>query len=235
MKHTEIKIYKVGGCVRDSLLGVKSKDIDYSVEAPSFEAMYEAIKMLGAEIFLEKPEYFTIRAKWRDDAADFVLCRKEGSYYDGRHPSSVEVGTIYDDLARRDFTVNAMAQVVDDPNGTIIDPHGGMRDLQSRMIRCVGSAGERFTEDGLRMLRAIRFSITKDFILDSDIIALLINRSFWEPRLGGVSIERIREELHKCFIHNTPRTLATFDLYRSLRGYLFTTGGLWLKPTLEGR
>ena len=153
-----IKFYQVGGSVRDDLLGFPSKDIDYSVEAPSFEAMKSEIVNRGGEIFLEKPEYLTIRANVPNmGACDYVLCRKDGAYYDGRRPESVEIGTIRDDLARRDFTVNAMAINED---GELIDPHGGKVDLLHKTLRCVGNAHERFSEDYLRMLRAIRFCIT---------------------------------------------------------------------------
>lgn len=231
---TRAVYYQVGGSVRDELLGLKSKDIDYTVEAPSYGAMKLDLLCRDAEIFLEKPEYLTIRAKVESmgGACDFVLARKDRAYYDGRHPESVELGTILDDLARRDFTVNAIARSGD---GTLIDPHGGLKDIKGKVIRCVGSAEQRFSEDGLRMLRAIRFSITKEMSLDHNITRCLGLRSFWEPRLNGVSVERMREELHKCFSFSTPRTLGVFDLYRSLRNHLFETTNLWLKPTLEGR
>lgn len=230
---TKAVYYQVGGSVRDEFLGLKSKDIDYTVVAPSYEAMKLDLICRDAEIFLEKPEYLTIRAKVvsMGGACDFVLARRDGNYWDGRHHESVEPGTILDDLARRDFTVNAIAKAAD---GTIIDPHDGVRDIKGRTIRCVGSAESRFSEDGLRMLRAIRFSITKDMSLDFNITKCLGSRSFWEPRLVGVSVERVREELHKCFSHSTTRALCTFDFYRSLRNYLFETS-LWLKPTLESR
>jgi tRNA nucleotidyltransferase (CCA-adding enzyme) len=95
-----IEYFKVGGFVRDAILGVKSKDIDYAVQAPSYEAMAADIVARGGKIFYEKPEYLTIRAKMNGEDADFVLCRKEGAYSDARHPDKVEPGTIDDDLAR---------------------------------------------------------------------------------------------------------------------------------------
>src|SRR5689334_19330699 len=100
----KVKLYKVGGYVRDQVLGLKSKDIDYAVEAESYDAMKNHLIEKGAKIYLEQPQYFTIRGKLNDEDADFVLCRKEGKYSDGRRPDTVEIGTIYDDLARRDFT-----------------------------------------------------------------------------------------------------------------------------------
>lgn len=227
------KFYQVGGSVRDEILGLKSKDIDYAVEAPSFNHMREAILERGGEVFLETPQYFTIRARVPAlGACDFVLCRKDGAYDDGRHPKQVEVGTIFDDLARRDFTVNAIAKAED---GTIIDPHEGVKDLKERKLRCVGKASERFTEDGLRMIRAIRFAISKSLMIDPDIRGCLQDEFFFGPRLIGISIERIREELHKCFAFDTPRTLVYWGDYAKILNFLFRSGKIWLKPTLEAR
>ena len=135
-----MKMYKVGGFVRDQILGVKSKDVDYAVEASSFYDMERCIFEMGGEIFLSTPQFFTIRAKLNGEVADFVLCRKESQYSDGRHPDKVEVGTIYDDLARRDFTMNAIALCED---GTYIDPHNGIYDIVRCLIRWVGSPNDR--------------------------------------------------------------------------------------------
>lgn len=124
---SSIKFYQVGGSVRDSFIGLKSKDIDYAVEAPSFDAMREAIKERGGEIFLETPQFLTIRANVPGmGACDYVLCRKDGEYVDGRRPETVTAGTILDDLARRDFTMNAIAIAED---GTILDPFDGRKDI----------------------------------------------------------------------------------------------------------
>ncbi len=229
-----VKFYQVGGSVRDTLLGEKSRDIDYAVEASSFEDMRAAILSRGGEIFLETPQYFTIRAKVPAlGACDFTLCRKEHwGYSDGRHPDKVEVGSLMDDLARRDFTINAMAYGED---GALIDPYGGVDDLADRKVKCVGRADERFTEDGLRMLRALRFAIVKGFGLDHDIVDCLLSRRFFEPRLRGVSTERIKDELHKCFQHSTNETLIRLTIYTELRSYIFNNHQLWLKPTMEAR
>lgn len=227
-----VRFYKVGGAVRDHFLGLTSKDIDYAVEADSFEAMREAILERGGEVFLETPQYFTIRARVPGlGACDFVLCRKDGSYSDGRRPDSVECGTIYDDLARRDFTVNALAI---DEQGGLLDPHNGLTDIRTKTLRTVGKAEDRFTEDGLRLLRALRFAVTKEFVLDVAISDCLYNPEFFEPRLKGVSNERIREELGKMFKHSTPDTIRWFDHFLDFRDYLFS-GDIWLKPTLELR
>lgn len=227
-----VTYYRVGGAVRDSLLGLKSKDIDYAVEAGSYEEMLADLKALGAEIFLEKPEYLTVRAKMHGEASDYVLCRKDGAYYDGRHPDTVTPGTIYDDLARRDFTINAMAV---HPVDGLIDPHGGEYDLKMRHLRTVGSAQERFREDGLRMLRALRFSITKGLTLNKDIVRLLKDYTFVHENIKGVSVERVREELAKCFAHDTYLTIQLLGTFDTLTRNILHDGKLWFKPTLETR
>jgi len=236
-----IRFFEVGGAIRDSFLGVQNKDRDFSVEAESWEAMREHIHSIASKVFLESPEHLTIRAlvptgeivrgKPVQEARDFVLCRKDGPSSDGRHPDFVEAGTIWDDLARRDFTVNAMA--VDLQTGELLDPHGGRADLEARILRCVGGAEARFLEDALRILRAIRFSITKDLQMDEEILSVLHeDGERWAEHLMAVSVERIREEMLKCFKHDT---LATLTLLASINPALsraIFSRGLRLEPTL---
>lgn len=224
-----VKMYLVGGYVRDKILGVKSKDMDYSVEAESYAAMKEAIEQRGGDIFLEKPEYLTIRARVPGlGAADFVLCRKDGIYIDGRRPEDVEPGTLMDDLARRDFTMNAIAMSED---GEYIDPFEGRDAIEHGIIRCVGEAHDRFAEDHLRMLRAIRFAITKNMHMVPVIYDCLEDPDMVD-KLAKVSIERVREEMLKCFHHSTLDTLRLLGDLPLVRDVVFGSG-LWLKPTLE--
>lgn len=225
-----IKFYIVGGYVRDQILGVPSKDKDYAVEAPSYEAMRDYIAQHG-KIWQERPEYFTIRAKLNGEDCDYVLCRKEGFYSDGRRPDSVQMGTILDDLSRRDFTCNAIA-IRDD--GSYYDPFDGSNDLQNRILRCVGNPKERFSEDSLRLLRAIRFSITKQMVLDPSIIDCLHDVDI-VSKLENVSIERIREELIRCFAYNTQHTLSSLEYYWKVKEAVFGTGDLILTPTIKAR
>lgn len=241
-----IELYEVGGCVRDGLLGIPTKDIDFTVVAPSYADMRAFLVDTGFEIFLETPEYLTIRARFPrlivDEriprrftmeknlpTADFVLARKEGAYSDGRRPDEVIAGTLLDDLGRRDFTVNALAR---DFEGTLIDPFGGVYDLEHGLLRAVGNAENRIREDALRALRAIRFHITKGFFWDGELEAALMSE-WLPPLLASVSAERRREELDKCFKVNTMRTL---DILASLpvefRQAVFKDG-LRLKPTME--
>lgn len=221
------KFYQVGGCVRDRLLGIQSKDIDFSVEAASYDAMREAVIARGCEVKVDKPEFVTIRAVHPElGGVDFVLCRKDGTYEnDGRRPDFVEIGTLSDDLARRDFTVNAMAEAED---GSLIDPHGGQIDLAARVLRCVGDTDKRLREDSLRMLRAIRFAITKGFHLSCEIKHFLHG---YARLLDNISIERIREELLKCFEKDTLLTLQYLEDFKEIRREIFKRN-LKLTPTI---
>lgn len=225
-----IKLYKVGGYTRDLFLGIRSKDVDYSVEADSYEAMIDHIVSEGGKIYEFKPEYLTVRARFNDEDRDFVLCRKDGVYRDGRHPEGTEVGTLYDDLARRDFTMNAIAL---DEDQNIIDPFDGRADLNRGIIRCVGNATDRMKEDSLRLIRAIRFSITKKMTMDFDIRRMFYSHE-WMNRLSMVKEDRIRQELTKMFSFSTIETINAFREYPLLADACFS-GSLWLKPTSEAK
>jgi len=230
---SKVKIYQVGGSVRDELLGIKSKDIDYAVEAESYEVMRDYLIKEGYMIFLETPEYFTIRAKFPKShpnqklTVDFSLCRSDGHYSDQRRPDQVKVASLMDDLGRRDFTVNAIAK---DISGELIDPYDGQKDLERRLLRAVGSAEDRIKEDPLRVVRAVRFAITKGFKFDSELEQVI--HADWLPEmLGQVSIERVREELTKAMHHDTILTMELLTGFsREFREAIFRDG-LWLMPT----
>src|SRR5579871_4881116 len=204
----DIKLYEVGGCVRDSLLGKPSKDVDFVVVAPSYEAMKTHLVANGFRIYLEKPEFVTIRAgvpsshplRARTKDADFVLARKDSPTSDGRRPDYVEPGTLEDDLARRDFTVNALAR--DPVTNEIIDFHDGIDDLLNKRLKFVGKPMTRICEDGLRVLRGLRFSITKGFEFDYGTWEALTSLKAAEM-LHCVSEERVREEIEKMMAFNT--------------------------------
>jgi tRNA nucleotidyltransferase/poly(A) polymerase len=256
---TSIRFMQVGGCVRDRFIDplANPKDIDFACEVNGCNTVDEAFGALithldseGFTIFLAKPEFFIVRAKFpkgHDHAglvADFVLCRKDGPSTNARHPDFVLPGTIMDDLARRDFTLNAFAQCMNgefiDPfggaiaqsmNGEVIDPFGGRKDIADRIIRFVGDPMERLREDSLRALRGLRFSITKGFILHPDTFAA-INDPAVIPLLASVSTERVREELDKMFRASTLETLDLLchSLNREFLECLFDNG-LRLMPT----
>ncbi len=238
-----VVFYEVGGCVRDSLLGVPSKDIDFSVEAESYDEMRRAVVSLcggdpdnaehaaekGPFIKVDKREFVTIRGVHpKLGGVDFVLCRKDGTYtLDGRRPDFVEAGDIYDDLARRDFTVNAIARRED---GTLIDPHNGQSDLAQKVLRCVGNAEKRLSEDSLRILRALRFSLTKGFALENELRCFIRSQAAADS-LSRISIERIREELLKCFDFDTLATLRMLEDFWRIRAHVFGRN-LKLSPTI---
>jgi tRNA nucleotidyltransferase (CCA-adding enzyme) len=224
-----MNIFEVGGTIRDALLGLKNKDRDFAVEAESYDAMKEEFLARGGTIYLERPQFFAIRGKLPEIGdADYVLCRRDGFYSDGRHPDSVEIGTIFDDLARRDFTSGAMAKNIE--TGEIIDPFNGKADTLARILRCVGDTEKRMEEDALRMLRAIRFNIVKKFSLDSDIYLFLRDERNAEL-LNSVSVERIREELLKCFDCDTLATLEMLRSFPALEKNIFARN-LKLTPTI---
>lgn len=236
-----MKVFLVGGFLRDEFLGVPSKDVDFAVEGESFDSMVENLTNEGFNIWQERPQYFTVRAGIPDGHplrsvakdADFVLCRKDGESSDNRRPDWVDHGTIFDDLARRDFTVNAMARNME--TGELLDPQGGRWDLRCRILRCVGDPMERFKEDGLRILRAIRFTITKDLTPSVSLLNLLQYNTELPELVSGIAIERVREEIGKIFQYDTANGLQTFMRFTSpeLREAIFRDG-LWLRPTLRG-
>ena len=239
--HAYTEMYLVGGYVRDLLLNRKSHDIDIAMET-SFNDMLTFINQHGT-VFVKKEQFGTIRSKIGNTVYDFSICRKDGAYSDHRHPNDITVGTIYDDLSRRDFTINAMAIPVRFLNGdnidysldNIIDPFNGQTDIQNRIIRCVGNTDARLNEDPLRLLRAVRFSIILGFELDASIIKCLHDGNMINC-LQYVSSERIIDELTKCFAHDTLKTLNVLGTYSELKTYIFSNiNGLWLKPTNKQR
>jgi len=238
---TSITLYEVGGCVRDSLLGIKSKDVDFSCVVEGVDTVEEAYDEMRAEVlrrggkvYLETPQFYTIRAKVPGlGDVDLVLARHEEGYSDGRHPDFVRPGTLEEDLRRRDFTVNALARGED---GVIIDLFGGVDDLKKRILRPVGVAADRFREDPLRVFRAFRFEITKGlYIWDisafrMELAGLLLNRAF-----DSVSTDRIREELDKAFRHDSVGAMLKLSYdYPILLG-IMNERKLWLKVTSEAR
>jgi tRNA nucleotidyltransferase/poly(A) polymerase len=135
---------------------------------------------------------------------------------------------LYDDLERRDFTLNALAK---DDDGTIIDFFDGMTDLKKGLLRTPLPCEETFHDDPLRILRAIRFSITKGFTIPDEMAEVIAHYDF-EVHMAVVSEERIREELLKCFKHDTAGTLKKLWQFPFLMDYVFRTN-IWLKPTVE--
>jgi tRNA nucleotidyltransferase/poly(A) polymerase len=242
------QIFKVGGCVRDKFLGVHSKDIDFTfvldeldqTVEQGFQIMTEWMTERGFEIFLSTPDCFTIRARFPKDhqftgmVADFVMARKEVGYVEGTRRPILELGTLHDDLLRRDFTVNAIAESVD---GEIIDPFGGVADLKLGILRTPLPAEQTMMDDPLRILRALRFKITKGFSIDDQIWLAMAQPEILEKLKTTVSAERIRDEVFKMMKQDTPLTIQILSLVdtQSIPGFidLVFGRGLWLKPTFE--
>lgn len=240
------KFYEVGGKVRDEILEIESKDVDY-VAVPGedllkdvnsahsmFNILEGYLKEEGFEIFLLTLDCFTIRAKFPQGhkysgVADFVMARKEVGYIPGTRTPLVVPGTLYDDLERRDFTLNALAK---DDDGNIIDYFGGLEHLRKGYLKTPIDCKITFDDDPLRILRAIRFCITKGFFISPYMDGVMQDYDY-ETKMPVVSVERIREELYKCFKYDTIKTLKTLHEFPALRNYIFKENILWLKPTLE--
>ncbi len=245
-------LYLVGGAVRDHFLNVRTKDFDIAVEAPSFAAMCDYLKNLDVRPWITRPEYVTVRGSiprvrlvelfqtaWgpvpiefpeREYVdADFTMCRAETMYSDNRHPDVVTPTHIFHDLARRDFTMNAMAV---SEGGELLDPYRGLDDIHNGELEVVGDPAARFTEDPLRMLRAIRFMVRYGMEPSARLTRALDNELLAEG-LKTLPEERIQTELQKAFHHDTWTTLLKLAHWFPEVGERCFTGGLWLKPTLE--
>lgn len=204
--------YIVGGSVRDSLLGKTPSDWDICTSAKPNKVI-ELFNSSGHKTIETGLKHGTITIVIVDEHFEVTTFRMDGDYSDGRRPDSVQfTDDIVKDLSRRDFTINAMAY--NEKDG-LVDPYNGLDYLNSRVVRCVGNPNERFQEDGLRMLRAIRFASQLGFKIDRQTaIAIVDNRRL----LRCISQERVREELNKILISKNPsggmtalRTLKLLD------------------------
>lgn len=229
------KFFEVGGCIRDELMGLHSKDVDFSVVASdaipienAFDALEQWMNDNNFKICEIKKEFHTIRAlvpkthslHERTRVADFVLARRDGPSSDGRHPDWVESGSLLDDLSRRDFTVNAIARAED---GTLIDPFDGQSDIHNRILRFVGDPEQRIKEDGLRVLRGIRFSITKGLTMEATTHETIFSPLAPEM-IRKVKPDRIREELNKMLRHDSLATMKMLGTHPVLIESIFRNG-----------
>lgn len=183
--------YVVGGCVRDSILGRGPHDWDICTPALACELLAE-FEEKGYRVIPTGLQHGTITVHLNGNNYEITTFRRDGEYSDGRHPDTVEFTSdlIYD-LERRDFTMNAIAY---NPEEGLIDPYCGYEDIQDRRIRCVGNPDDRFREDGLRILRALRFSCQLNFAIDETTArAMLDNKEL----INNVSMERINTEFIK--------------------------------------
>lgn len=202
--------FLVGGCVRDLLLGKNPKDWDIATNATP-----EEIQAVFPDSFYEN-DFGTVGVKTESEndtekVVEVTPYRKEGTYSDARRPDSVEFGvSLSEDLTRRDFTVNAIAYRV----GTeeLVDEHNGREDLQKKILRTVGDPKERFREDALRMMRAIRLSAELNFAIADETAAAIVTESH---QLAKISKERIRDEFIR--IVETPQPMQAIFLAQRLK------------------
>ena len=191
--------YIVGGCVRDSILGRTPGDWDITTSAAP-----EETKSLFARTFDTGIEHGTITVLLNGEGFEVTTYRIDGKYEDNRHPSKVQfTRSLSEDLLRRDFTINAMAYNEQDG---LVDLFHGMEDLKKGVIRCVGNAEARFSEDALRILRAIRFSAQLGFEIDEETKE---GMKLLAPTLENISAERIQVELVKMLTSDRPELIRT--------------------------
>ena len=195
--------YVVGGCVRDSFLGRIPDDWDITTSALPQEVKKVFSKTIDTGI-----QHGTVTVRQNHKSFEVTTYRVDGEYLDGRHPKQVSfTRSLEEDLKRRDFTINAMAY--NDDEG-LVDIFGGIDDLDKKVIRAVGNATERFSEDALRMLRALRFSAQLDFEIEKDTFLAIKDLA---STITKISAERIQVELIKLITSNHPEKM--IDVYNS--------------------
>lgn len=186
--------YAVGGCVRDSILGRTPNDWDITTSAKPLET-----KSLFKRTFDTGIQHGTISVLLGKEIYEVTTFRIDGEYEDSRHPKEVSfTRDLKEDLLRRDFTINAMAY---NPRVGLVDLYGGEKDLQNKVIKCVGNAVDRFTEDALRIMRAVRFAAQLEFTIDNETEEAIRNLA---DTLSKISAERIQVELIKMLVSDHP-------------------------------
>ena len=241
------QIYEVGGCVRDEIIGVHTNDIDFTFVLDNtnqtidegWDEMLSHLKNEGFKIFLETKDCFTVRAKFPKGhvneglVADFVMARKEVGYILGTRKPILELGTLEDDLRRRDFTLNALAKDLD---GTIVDLFEGRKHLEEGILVTPLNPIKTFFDDPLRMIRALRFSITKGFEIDPEVWDAMFEPGLIEHLKKVVSKERIQGEVSKMMKHDTVSTLRLLAKIDKIEPKLLEVmfgGDIWLLPSTK--
>lgn len=190
--------YPVGGCVRDLLLGREPGDVDVCTAARPEEVMALFPRAIPTGL-----QHGTVTVPTETGNVEVTTFRREGGYADARHPDAVTFDAgLREDLSRRDFTVNAMAL---GREGEVVDPFEGREDLERKLIRCVGDPDKRFSEDALRMLRALRFCAQLGFVTDEATLAAMGRNAHLAEK---VSRERIRVELEKTLLSPSPEEVS---------------------------
>lgn len=199
LMHAGYEAYAVGGCIRDSLLGRSPGDWDITTSAPP-----QRVKALFRKTVDTGIQHGTVTVMSGREGFEVTTYRIDGEYEDGRHPKEVVfTANLLEDLKRRDFTINAMAY--NEQEG-LIDAFHGAEDLKRSVIRCVGEPKERFTEDALRMMRAVRFAAQLGFVIEEETRDAIKNLA---GNLSMVSAERIQAELVKLLVSDHPGEFLT--------------------------
>lgn len=196
LRDSGFSAYAVGGCIRDSLLGrpVHDWDITTAARPENTKAVFSDLRTLDTGL-----RHGTVTVLCENEPYEITTYRIDGAYADGRHPDAVAfTDLLAEDLKRRDFTVNAMAYA---PSDGLVDLFGGREDLQRRLMRAVGDPAERFTEDALRILRAVRFAAVLGFSVEEETFSAACAL---RDRLSMVSGERICQEMNKLLCADSP-------------------------------
>ena len=214
--------FMVGGCVRDSILNLAPNDYDITTSATPQEIMniFKDYKIIDTGI-----KHGTVSIILNNNIYEITTYRIEGEYENNRRPKNVEfTSNIEEDLKRRDFTINAMAY---NEQFGIVDKFNGLEDLQKRIIKTVGNPDERFEEDGLRMIRAIRFSSKLGFSIEENTLNSIYKNAYI---IKNISIERINDEFTKTLVSNNPQNiillyktkiLENLGIHCNLNGYYY--------------
>ena len=200
----------VGGCVRDMLMGVHPHDWDVCTSA-----LPEQVTEIFPHSLPIGARHGTVTVLVDKRKVEVTTFRSDGGYSDHRHPDEVSyVGDLTTDLSRRDFTMNAIALP---PDGLVVDPFGGVRDIERRLIRSVGDPDRRFEEDALRMFRALRFSAKLGFAIEEETAAAIRRQA---PLAAGLSPERVRDEVEKLLLSPRPERMDELIAAGLLDAYL---------------
>lgn len=202
------EVYMVGGCVRDILLGRRPFDWDVCTSALPDEIMAAFPRSRPTGL-----KHGTVTVISSGSSVEITTFRSDGEYKDHRHPESVRfTGDLKSDLERRDFTMNALALSL---SGEIHDLFAGKKDIENRIIRCVGEPEKRFDEDALRMLRAFRFSAVLGFDIEPKTLGAIKNKAYLAE---GLAKERVRSELEKMLLSDSPQFIENVIEFGLLRG-----------------
>ena len=192
--------YWAGGCVRDLVRGLPPKDVDIATDARP-----EEVQKIFRRTYAVGAHFGVIVVLENDFQFEVATFRSDGAYLDGRHPVAVNFSSPEEDARRRDFTMNGM--FYDPPNDEVIDFVGGREDLAARLVRAIGEPAQRFAEDRLRLLRAIRFATVLEFEIEPKTWAAILEAA---ESINQISAERIRDELVRIFL--SPQRVRGWDL-----------------------